>query len=133
MYTRTENQIKKAYAKKRKETAQFIKRGYFPDWAEEHRHNPENGLRRYLTAAKWAAYEAGKIDRKKAVELATAQEYYQHAKHATDGRNEPQRDTPKSDRAETLSKLNQKSKRNGDRFSLSVFSDCFLRLFSAQK
>lgn len=25
MYTRTENQIKKAYAKKRKETAQFTK------------------------------------------------------------------------------------------------------------
>lgn len=75
MYTRTENQIKKAYAKKRKETAQFIKRGYFPDWAEEHRHNPENGLQRYLTAAKWAAYEAGKIDRKKAVELATARAF----------------------------------------------------------
>lgn len=75
MYTRTENQITKAYAKKRKETAQFIKRGYFPDWAEEHRHNPENGLQRYLTAAKLAAYEAGKIDRKKAVELATARAF----------------------------------------------------------
>lgn len=75
MYTRIENQIKKAYAKKRKETAQFIKRGYFSDWAEEHRHNPENGLQRYLTAAKLAAYEAGKIDRKKAVELATARAF----------------------------------------------------------
>lgn len=75
MYTRIENQIKKAYAKKRKETAQFIKRGYFSDWAEEHRHNPENGLQRYLTANKRAAYEAGKIDRKKAVELATARAF----------------------------------------------------------
>lgn len=75
MYTRTENQITKAYAKKRKETAQFIKLGYFPDWAEEHRHNPENGLQRYLTAARLAAYEAGKIDRKKAVELATARAF----------------------------------------------------------
>lgn len=75
MYTRTENQIKKAYAKKRKETAQYIKRGYFPGWAEEHRHNPENGLQRYLTANKLAAYQAGKIDRKKAVELATVRAF----------------------------------------------------------
>lgn len=75
MYTRTENQIKKAYAKKRKETAQYIKRGYFPNWAEEHRHNPDNGLQRYLTANRWAAYQAGKIDRKKAVELATVRAF----------------------------------------------------------
>lgn len=75
MYTRIENQIKREYARKRKAAAHFVKSGYFPNWAEEHRHNPENGLQRYLTAAKLAAYEAGKIDRKKAVELATARAF----------------------------------------------------------
>lgn len=72
MYTRTENQIKREYARKRKAAAHFVKLGYFPDWAEEHRNDPERGLKQYSTPAKWAAYQAGKIDRKKAVELATA-------------------------------------------------------------
>lgn len=72
MYARTENQIKREYARKRKAAAQFVKLGYFPDWAEEHRNDPERGLKQYSTPAKWAAYQAGKIDRKKAVELATA-------------------------------------------------------------
>ena len=72
MYQRTENQIKREYARKRKAAAHFVKLGYFPDWAEEHRNDPERGLKQYSTPAKWAAYQAGKIDRKKAVELATA-------------------------------------------------------------
>ena len=72
MYAKIENQIKKEYARKRKDTAHFVKLGYFPDWTEMHRNDPERGLKQYLTAAKWANYQAGKIDRKKAVELATA-------------------------------------------------------------
>ena len=75
MYARTENQIKREYARKRNATAQFIKRGYFPDWAEEHRTDPERGLKQYSTPAKWAAYQAGKIDRRKAVELATVRAF----------------------------------------------------------
>ena len=75
MYQRTENQIKREYARKRNATAQFIKRGYFPDWAEEHRNDPERGLKQYSTPAKWAAYQAGKIDRRKAVELATVRAF----------------------------------------------------------
>lgn len=75
MYARTENQIKREYARKRNATAQFVKRGYFPDWAEEHRTDPERGLKQYSTPAKWAAYQTGKIDRRKAVELATVRAF----------------------------------------------------------
>lgn len=59
MYQRTENQIKREYARKRKAAAHFVKLGYFPDWAEEHRNDPERGLKQYSTPAKWAAYQAG--------------------------------------------------------------------------
>ena len=59
MYQRTENQIKREYARKRKAAAHFVKLGYYPDWAEEHRNDPERGLKQYSTPAKWAAYQAG--------------------------------------------------------------------------
>ena len=75
MYQRTENQIKREYARKRKAAAHFVKLGYYPDWAEEHRTNPERGLKQYSTPARWAAYQAGKIDRRKAVELATVRAF----------------------------------------------------------
>lgn len=59
----------------KKATAFFIKNGYFPTWAEEHRNERDQGLRRYLTAKAWADYQGGKITRAKAIEKATARAF----------------------------------------------------------
>lgn len=48
----------------------YIKDGYFPTWSPEHRDDPDRGLREWSTAAKWAAYQAGTIDRADAVQAA---------------------------------------------------------------
>lgn len=50
----------------------YIEHGYMPTWAEENRKNPDTGLERWSTPAKWAAYKAGTLARGKAVKLATA-------------------------------------------------------------
>lgn len=57
-----------------KDTAEkrcYIENGYFPTWAEEHRTDPDRGLKAYSTAHRWEQYQAGEISREKAVELAT--------------------------------------------------------------
>lgn len=48
----------------------YIENGYFPTWAEEHRHNADQGLKEWSTAKKWEAYQAGSLSREKAVEIA---------------------------------------------------------------
>lgn len=48
----------------------YIENGYCPTWAEEHRQNPDKGLQKYSTPAKWEAYKAGTLSREKAVEIA---------------------------------------------------------------
>lgn len=53
------------------DTAFYIKNGYFPTWAEEHRTNPDRGLKTDSTLTRWEQYQAGTISREKAVELAT--------------------------------------------------------------
>lgn len=53
------------------DTAFYIENGYFPTWAEEHRTDPDRGLKANSTATRWEQYQAGTISREKAVELAT--------------------------------------------------------------
>lgn len=48
----------------------FIENGYCTTWAEEHRNEPDNGLKQYSTPKKWEAYQAGTLSREKAVEIA---------------------------------------------------------------
>ncbi len=49
----------------------YIENGYYPTWAEEHRNNPDAGLKAYSTEKRWSQYTTGMISREKAVELAT--------------------------------------------------------------
>lgn len=55
-----------------KEAAQrlYIGRGYFPSCAEDHRTDPDKGLKKWSTPKKWEAYQAGTLPRAKAVEIA---------------------------------------------------------------
>ena len=67
--------LKNALAAERKareeNTRFYIANGYWPTWAEEHRRNPDGGLQRHSTPAKWAAYQAGTLSRADAVKIAT--------------------------------------------------------------
>lgn len=49
----------------------YIENGYCPTWAEEHRNNPDVGLKAYSTETRWKQYQSCIISREKAVELAT--------------------------------------------------------------
>lgn len=49
----------------------YVSYGYWPTWSEEYRSDPDQGLKLYSTARRWAQYTAGEISREKAVELAT--------------------------------------------------------------
>lgn len=53
------------------DTVFYIENGYFPTWAEEHRTDPDRGLKANSTETRWNQYQAGIISREKAVELAT--------------------------------------------------------------
>ena len=57
--------------KKTADTVFYIENGYFPTWAEEHRADPDRGLKDKSTETRWNQYKAGIISREKAVELAT--------------------------------------------------------------
>lgn len=61
-----EHENKKAAAR------EYIQHGYMKTWAAEHQKESDEGIKRHSTAARWDAYQAGKISREKAVELATA-------------------------------------------------------------
>lgn len=50
----------------------YIENGYCNYWSEREHVHSDNGLKRYSTAKKWEAYQAGTITREKAVEIATA-------------------------------------------------------------
>lgn len=52
-------------------TVFYIENGFFPTWAEEHRTDPDRGLKANSTETRWKQYQAGTISREKAVELAT--------------------------------------------------------------
>lgn len=68
-------EIKKAVLEDAAQTTEnrrfYILNGYIPTWAEEHRGEPDRGLREYSTALRWEQYKVGEISREKAVELAT--------------------------------------------------------------
>lgn len=68
-------ELKKIVHEDEEQTAEnrrfYIVNGYWPTWAEEHRGEPDRGLREYSTALRWEQYKAGEISREKAVELAT--------------------------------------------------------------
>lgn len=50
----------------------YIKKGYFPEWAPEHRADPERGIEKYLTPARLKKYKCGELTRSEAVKIATA-------------------------------------------------------------
>jgi hypothetical protein len=72
MFERIRKEIEKHYNAEAKKIAFFIKRGYYPDWAEEHRNDRDRGIKQHATDATLKAYQSGKITRAKAVEKATA-------------------------------------------------------------
>ena len=72
MFENLRNALEAEHAARIASTTEYIQSGYYPHWAEEHRKNPDDGLKRYSTPAKWAAYQAGTLSREKAVQLATA-------------------------------------------------------------
>lgn len=78
-------EIERKYTERKENTRHYIEYGFFPTWAEEHRITPDRGLKEYSTAAKWDAYNAGKITREKAIEYAIKRAEREAAKtHAAD-------------------------------------------------
>lgn len=71
MFENIKNAIEAEAAKKTADTLHFIRYGFMPSWAEEHRTNADRGLEQYSTAARWNAYKAGRLTRDKAVEYAS--------------------------------------------------------------
>jgi hypothetical protein len=63
----------------------YISNGYYPTWAEEHRNDPDRGIKEYSTETRWQQYRTGKIDREKAVELAQKRAEKQLAKKTEAG------------------------------------------------
>ena len=59
-------EIKKAVKEDAEQTAEnrrfFILNGYMPTWAEEHRTDPDRGLKANSTETRWKQYQAGTID-----------------------------------------------------------------------
>lgn len=66
-----EKRVNEDHEQNTADTAFYIENGYFPTWAEEHRTDPDRGLKAYSTETRWKQYQAGTISREKAVELAT--------------------------------------------------------------
>lgn len=66
-----EKRITEEAEKNTADTVFYIENGYFPTWAEEHRTDPDRGLKANSTETRWKQYQAGTITREKAVELAT--------------------------------------------------------------
>lgn len=64
--------LQKDYENRKTEAREYIQHGYMKTWAEEHKKESDEGIKRNSTSAKWDAYQAGRITREKAVELATA-------------------------------------------------------------
>lgn len=52
------------------DTFHYIRRGWFPSWANEHHNDPDRGIKQYSTARRWEQYKTGEITREKAIELA---------------------------------------------------------------
>lgn len=48
----------------------YIENGFFPSWAEEHKNDPNRGIREYLTTLMWDKYRNGEITREEAIKKA---------------------------------------------------------------
>lgn len=70
MFERIKNEIMADHEKNTANALFYIANGFYPTWAEENRHNPDNGLKSHSTALRWSQYQRGEITREKAVELA---------------------------------------------------------------
>lgn len=68
MFENLQSLLVKEANEKKANTRYFIENGYMPTWAEKI--HSDNGLKRYSTEKKWAAYQAGTLTREKAVEIA---------------------------------------------------------------
>lgn len=66
-----ETRVNEEAEKTAADTVFYIENGYFPTWAEEHRTDPDRGLKAHSTETRWKQYQAGTISREKAVEFAT--------------------------------------------------------------
>lgn len=69
------DQVKADAEKRKRDTAEFIKKGYLITWPEDLQKQNDNGLERESTATRWRQYTDGKITRVKAVDLATKRAY----------------------------------------------------------
>lgn len=54
------------------QNAFYIAHGFCENWNDENKKESDDGIRRYSTDTRWNQYQAGKIDREKAVALAVA-------------------------------------------------------------
>lgn len=70
MFENLKKAIEAETAAKLEDRRFYIENGYYPSWAVDHRDELNRGLRKWLTPAKWAAYQAGSLSREKAVEIA---------------------------------------------------------------
>lgn len=69
MFKNLKNRIEAEAAEAKRQSRFFIENGYCENWSEENQKHGDEGIRRYCTAARWDAYQAGKISREKIVEL----------------------------------------------------------------
>jgi len=75
MFENLHNLLIKEYDEKKANARFYIENGYCESWSERERVYSDNGLKCYSTAAKWEAYQAGKLTREKAVEIATTRRF----------------------------------------------------------
>jgi hypothetical protein len=71
MFENLKNALATEREAREENTRFYIANGYFPTWAEENRRNPDDGLKRWSTPAKWEAYQAGTLSRADAIKIAT--------------------------------------------------------------
>lgn len=80
-FDRIRKELDREHAARLADANHYIEKGYFPTWAEEHRTDPDRGLKAHSTAAKWDAYKAGTLPREKAVEIAYKRAAKEEEKH----------------------------------------------------
>jgi hypothetical protein len=71
MFENLKNALAAEREAREESTRFYIVNGYFPAWAEDNRRNPDEGLQRHSTPAKWEAYKAGTLSRADAIRIAT--------------------------------------------------------------
>ena len=69
LFENLKNEYLKDAENRKEKNAFFINHGCLPTWNENEKKESDNGLKRYATAARWNAFQAGKISREKCVEF----------------------------------------------------------------